>query len=168
VVPDPLVVLSHMTELRERIAVQCPAVDADAGVAAFFSAREDADGTTRMRLRVPVPGAALALDREVRVEARKARDEENLNDLMRVSWRAESTVIFPSFEGTLVTYGADDGKGSYVELRGNYEAPLGAAGQIFDEAIGFQIAQRTAREFLRDIKRDMEARIAFKRRVNGD
>lgn len=156
-----------MAELRERVMALCTPASAEAGVAAFFAARADASGTTRMRLRVPMVGTSLALDREVRVEARKGRDEQNLNDLINISWRAEGTVVFPSFEGTLVTYGTDDGSASYVELRGTYQPPLGAAGQIFDEAIGYQIAQSTAREFLRDVKRDIEARAAFERRAEN-
>ena len=69
-----------MKELRERIAVAGPAEEAEAGLMAFFDAREDASGVTHMRLRVPMDGA-VALEREVRIEARETRDEQNLNNL---------------------------------------------------------------------------------------
>ena len=91
---------------------------------------------TRMRLRVPMDGT-VALEREVRIEAREARDDENLNNLMRIAWQPEGTVMFPRFEGTLVAWGEDDPAQSFIELRGHYTPPLGAAGQVFDELIGF-------------------------------
>ena len=152
-----------MTELRERLTLLCRPEQADAGIAAFFAAREDAEGVTRVRLRVPMIGTPVALEREVRVEARKTRDAENLNDIVQIAWQAEEAVVFPRFEGSLVTYGTDEGGGTFLELRGYYQPPLGAAGQVFDEAIGYQIARATACEFLADIKRDVEARVAYKR-----
>lgn len=149
-----------MKELRERIAVEVPAEEAEAGLIAFFEAREDANGVTRMRLRVPMDGA-VALEREVRIEAREARDDQNLNNLMRIAWQPEGTVMFPRFEGTLVVWGEDDPKHSFIELCGHYTPPLGAAGQIFDEAIGYRIAQATAQQFLGDIKREIDARASY-------
>jgi hypothetical protein len=146
-----------MKELRERIAVEVPVESAEAGLIAFFDAREDANGVTRMRLRVPMDGA-IALEREVRIEARETRDDQNLNNVMRIAWQPEGTVMFPRFEGTLVVWGEDDPQRSFVELSGHYTPPLGAAGQIFDEAIGYRIAQATAQQFLGDIKREIDAR----------
>jgi len=147
-----------MKELRERIEVACPAGEAEEGLLAFFSAREDVDGMTRMRLRVPIAGSNLSLEREVRVEARRSRDDENLNDLVHVSWQAENAVVFPRFEGALIAWGDGSPETSFVELRGTYTPPLGVAGQLFDDAIGYQIAQATAQQFLRDVKRDIEGR----------
>ena len=69
--------------------------------------------------------------------------------------------MFPRFEGTLVVWGEDDASSSFIELRGEYTPPLGAAGQVFDEAIGYRIAQTTAQQFLGDIKREIEARARF-------
>ncbi|MGA7571447.1 MAG: hypothetical protein WBG27_08925 [Candidatus Aquilonibacter sp.] len=146
-----------MKELRERAMVECPVEQTEAGLIAFFAVRQDADGLTRMRLRVPMDGT-LSLEREVRIEAREGRDDDNLNKVVRVAWEPEGTVIFPRFEGTLLAWGEDDPTRSSIELRGHYTPPLGAAGQVFDELIGFQIAQATAREFLRDIKRGIESR----------
>ncbi|HUA09232.1 MAG TPA: hypothetical protein VMA98_08165 [Candidatus Acidoferrales bacterium] len=151
-----------MKELRETTALACPVEEAEAGLLAFFAARQDTDGITRMRLRVPMDGT-MALEREVRVEARETRDDENLNELIRIAWEPQGAVIFPRFEGTLTVWGEDDPGGSFVELRGHYTPPLGAAGQVFDDAIGFRIAKTTANEFLRDVKREIERRARAKR-----
>jgi hypothetical protein len=147
-----------MTHLRERTAVECPLAEADARLDAYFEALRSADGVARVRLRVPVDGPALgvSLDREVRIEAARARDERNLNDLIRIAWRPEGKAVFPHFEGTLVTWASDTNKATYIELEGEYAPPFGAAGQVFDEAIGHRLAQLTAREFLSDIKRAIE------------
>lgn len=155
-----------MKELRERAPVGCPVDQTEAGLRAFFAARQDADGLTRMHLRVPMDGT-LSLDREVRVEARAGRDEDNLNNVVRIAWEPEETVIFPRFEGVLLAWGEDDPQHSFIELRGHYTPPLGAAGQVFDDVIGYKIAQTTAREFLRDIKRDIESRAASKARPSS-
>lgn len=64
----------------------------------------------------------------------------------------------PKFEGTLVVWGEGERNRSYIELDGAYRPPLGTAGQILDEAIGHRIAESTAREFLKDLKRAVETR----------
>ena len=148
-----------MKRLRERAVVACPVDAAEDRVAAFFDAYRGTDGTARMRLRVPMGKRApfaYSLDRLVRVEARRKRDDENLNDLIEVAWRPEGTAMLPQFEGALIVIGDDDPGVSIIELDGKYLPPLGAAGQVFDEAIGHHIAQSTAREFLRDIKSFIE------------
>jgi len=120
-----------------------------------------------MRLRVPMDGSLLAFEREVRIEARQSRDDDNLNSVVRVAWEPEGTVIFPRFEGTLIAWGEDDPMRSAIELWGHYTPPLGAAGQVFDDVIGYEIAKATAREFLRDIKRDIESRSSFTKKVSN-
>jgi len=156
-----------MKELRERVAIGGPVEEAEAGLVSFFSAREDASGVARMRLRVPMDGV-VSLDREVRIEACETRDEDNLNNVMRIAWQPEGTVIFPRFEGTITAWGEDDPNVSFIELVGHYTPPLGAAGQVFDEAIGHRIARATAQQFLGDIRREIEARMRFKKPVSND
>ncbi len=156
-----------MKELREQVPVVCPVEQTEAGLSAFFAARQDSDGVTHMRLRVPMDGSALSLEREVRVQAQVGRDDDNLNNVVRIAWEPENSVIFPRFEGTLLAWGEDNPTESSIELRGHYTPSLGAAGQVFDETIGYEIAQATAREFLRDIKRDIESRARVKKKASN-
>jgi hypothetical protein len=110
-----------------------------------------------LRLRVPIDAPlGVSIDREVRVEARRARDDENLNDLIRISWSPEGMTVLPSFSGTRVVWGEAGEKLSYIELDGTYTPPFGEAGQVFDETIGRRVAEKTAREFLKDLKRVIE------------
>ena len=149
-----------MTRLRETIEIERPPEQAQAALEEFFALLCGGDGISRLRLRVPVDGATrkygIYLDREVVVEAHRARDEENLNDVIRIAWLPEGAMVFPRFAGSVAICGQDDPARSYVELDGSYAPPFGAAGQLFDATIGRQIAQATARELLKDLKAAIE------------
>jgi hypothetical protein len=141
--------------LRDTLSLDCPVPEADSRIAAYLAGHRDRDGVTRFDLKVPLDGIApvqgLALEKEVRVDARRDKDDQNLNDLVRIAWKADDGA-FPAFEGTLVTFGAEgDPAHSFVELDGWYEPPFGDAGEIFDETVGHSIAERTARALLDDI-----------------
>ncbi len=130
----------------------------EARLESYFASRRGLDGIARMRLRVPANGTSqeIFLDREVRIEAWHERDDQSLNDLIRIRWSPEGRIVFPKFTGTLVVSGVDDAGLSYIELDGEYKPPLGAAGEVFDEAIGHRLAVSTAREFLNDLKHGIE------------
>jgi hypothetical protein len=149
-----------MTRLREWTMIERPVEDTEARLRAFLHAKRATDGKIRMQLCVPMGRSAgafgLTLDREVRVQVLDGREEQKLNEVLHVSWQPEGRVILPCFEGTLVVWGEDDPARSFIELDGRYHPPLGAAGLVFDEAIGHQIAQATAREFLRELKAGVE------------
>ncbi len=147
-----------MTRLRETIAIDRPADQAQEALERFFAALTGKAGP--LRLRVPFDGATanygIYFDRDVLVEARRARDEGNLNDVVSIKWFPEGTAVLPSFSGTLIACGEEDPSRSYIELDGSYTPPLGSAGQVFDATIGHRIAQATARELLSDIKTAIE------------
>jgi hypothetical protein len=146
-----------MTRLRDAISVDGSAEQSMLRLEQFFESLRDRNGVARLRLRVPTNGPAdgLALDREVRVEARRPRGEASLNDLMLITWVPEGTGVFPAFEGILIVR-SENGTSS-IELDGTYTAPFGTAGQVFDAAIGHRIAESTARELLKDLKAAIEA-----------
>jgi hypothetical protein len=150
-----------MTRLRGSLTVERPAELALAALERFFASLRTADGVSRMRLRVPVDGATkrygVYIDREVVVEARRVRDDQNVNDVIRIDWAPEGTAVFPRFTGALVISDDEKTGGTSVELDGTYEPPFGVAGQLFDAAIGHNIAQATARELLKDLKSAIEA-----------
>jgi hypothetical protein len=147
-----------MTDLRDHVSVARSVDEAQTRLDAYLASLRGKDGVARMRLRVPIvaDGYQLSIDREVRVEAERARDNDNLNDLIRISWRPEGSVVFPVFEGTLVVWSEDDPQTSFIELDGGYKPPFGAAGQVFDSAIGHRIAEQTARQLLNDLKAAVE------------
>jgi hypothetical protein len=149
-----------MTKLYEAVEVSCSPREAETRMAQFFQARRGPQDALRLHLRVPMGGtdsSRYAFDREVRVTLRLARDESGLNDVLHIAWQPEGTSMLPKFDGTLIVGADSDARHSVLELRGNYVPPMGAAGQLFDEAIGHRIAQSTARELLDDIRRSIEA-----------
>ena len=148
-----------MTHLRDQTPVRGTVTQTETRLESYFASRRGLDGVARLRLRVPVSGMSqgLFIDREVRIEAWRDRDDQNLNDLIRIRWTPEGSVVFPKFAGTLVVLGEGDPALSFIELDGDYKPPLGAAGELFDETIGHRIAQSTARELLKDLKLGIEA-----------
>ena len=141
--------------MRAQASVECPIEQAQARVEQFFRARQGADGTTHFAMRVPFEAIpqmkGLALDHEVLVEAHTGRDEQNLNPVVRLAWRPFGDVPLPSFDGTLTTWAEGDPNRTFLELDGKYFAPLGTAGELFDETIGHAIAERTANDLINQI-----------------
>lgn len=151
--------MAAVTHLRDHTAVRGSVPETQSRLESYFAGQRGRDGVARLRLRVPLDGPTrgLSLDREVRIEAWRDRDDANLNELIRIRWTPEGTVVFPRFSGTLVVWGEENPALSYIELDGEYNPPLGATGQLFDEVIGHRLAEATAREFLRDVKRGVES-----------
>ena len=145
------------THLRDHIAVTSPVAQTELRLESFFARNRDGDGTTHLTLRVPMDPVAgfagLALEHGVRVRARRDRDDQNLNDLIRIAWEPEGDGPYPKFEGTLVTWAEHDPARTFLELDGTYEPPMSAAGEAFDATVGHAIAQRTARALLQDLGR---------------
>ncbi|HTX59104.1 MAG TPA: hypothetical protein VMH02_05450 [Verrucomicrobiae bacterium] len=148
--------------MRHRLHCTVPfagtAAQADARIERYLAARRDSHGVTRVELRVPLEGVApvrgLALEHCVRVDACRGRDDQNLNDVIRMAWAPEGGGPFPRFEGTLVTFArSDEPDTSEIELDGWYEPPLGDAGELFEETVGHAIAERTARALLEEVAR---------------
>jgi len=146
-----------ITEVRENLAMDCPAGRAQASVEGYFARHRRKDGTSRVTLRVPLHGIwplpGLPLEHEVTVITRLGRDEENLNDAVQIAWTPRGEVPLPDFKGTLTTWAGDDPNTSFVEIAGYYTPPLGIMGEAFDEVIGHAIAQRTAHALLEEIAR---------------
>jgi hypothetical protein len=151
-----------MTRLKESTLLDCTADQTQQGLDDFFNSLQKRDGTARFRLRVPVRGATeygLALDREVVIEARRPLRGGEISERFEIAWMSEGSV-FPRFEGTLSIGGKNDSGRCCIELDGSYTPPFDGAGKIFDAAIGHQIAQATALEFLKDLKSAIEARLS--------
>jgi len=104
-----------------------------------------------MMLEVPLDDfglpTSLALAREVELHVARERDEENLNDVFRVTWTPAGAGPFPNFTGTMFVWSEDDPDTGFIELDGQYEAH-GMTGEAFDAAIGHLIAERTAKHFI--------------------
>ena len=109
-----------------------------------------------MLLHVPLDdfglGTKIGISRDVEVHVERGRDEENLNDIFRVSWAPSDGGPFPDLHGTMTIWCEDDPNRAYLELNGTYEPPLGnVVGEAFDATIGHLIAERTAKQFVEKV-----------------
>lgn len=92
--------------------------------------------------------------------------EDSPDTAWLVTWKPESGV-FPSFEGRLsARFHAADEK-TILDLDGEYEPPLGAAGVAFDKVLGHRLATDTAHEFLMDLVSEMRARYAYEQALTA-
>lgn len=140
-----------MTTICQDIALNVPAADVEQYIMRYFDLHRR-NGVIEIPLRVNLRDfgipAGLALERSVQVLVQKQRDAENINDEIRISWAPADDSPYPAFDGRLIVWGSGAEGESFIELAGEYEPPWGAAGQIFDDAVGHLIADRTAHEFL--------------------
>ena len=135
-----------MSEVRDVIALPLPAAQAQQRIAAFLRQKR------QVPLRVPLNAFGLpdtlALERDVVIEAQIARDSENINDEIAISWQPTGHGPYPDFTGRLIVWSEETPAISYVELAGTYSVPLGNLGLAFDSTIGYLIAHATIHEFL--------------------
>lgn len=138
--------LHGMTSVRERVYIEAPYVQA---VGAFEHrlglARGEADGRCVLALVAPlVEGHDIA--REVTAVTKRVPGAANFTSQYLVAWTAGQTpggIPTPGFEGTLTLRAGEDYDKCELELDGQYEAPGGFAGKIFDDVVGRRIAQAT-------------------------
>ncbi len=140
-----------MREVRESIELAVPVSQAEQCILRYFDRHRTGAGGIEIPLHVPLAGFGvpgnLKLERQVTVHVSKRRDAQNLNDEIAMRWEPGEGEPFPSFAGRIITWSETTDK-TQIELRGNYEPPLGAVGKAFDDAVGHLIAKQTARQFL--------------------
>lgn len=141
-----------MTQLAAAVAVPLPAHVVEESILEYFRSMRRESGEIVIPLRVSLRDfgipAGLALERDVTVNVVRRRDATNINEETVVAWEPRDGGPYPRFSGRLVTWSEQRPDESFIELSGEYDPPGGAAGQIFDDAIGHLIAQRTAHELL--------------------
>ena len=154
-----------MSDLHQRIFVNCPAHAAKDYIARFFDAKRSAGHSgpsdpIRLALRAPVNLPALqteiVLQRDVVASVAPLDDAGQDLARMSVEWEPAGGGPFPRFRGTLVASN-DEGYESFsLVLDGQYEPPLGAGGAAFDAALGHRIAIATARNLLSEVRDGIE------------
>jgi hypothetical protein len=157
-----------MTTVKEFLYVDCPYVRAREYLHAAL-AHVSADQLPHLlRLKATVPATSIELAKYVNVQYDRATDPMHFDEPWRVRWTPEPGGIYPSFDGELAVR-ADETYGSAIlELTGEYTAPLGAAGRVFDAALGQRIAAGTAQELLARIAAEMQAQYRREEAAKAD
>ncbi|MBV8244670.1 MAG: hypothetical protein JOZ38_01985 [Candidatus Eremiobacteraeota bacterium] len=146
-----------MASLYQRLFLRCPYGVAQTYLQEALASAAATQERDTIRLRVPLHVDHVALEKDVVVTYSVGHDPMHFDRPWRIHWTPLGGGPFPDFDGLLAVCADEGPDRSVLELRGHYTPPLGIVGQAFDALIGSRIASVTAREFLRQIGRRMEA-----------
>lgn len=146
-----------MGTLREEIDVKCPPHYLIHHVVRYFMVhrRDQTSGTFSLTVdisKVGLPGKVQARH-DVRMRYKIAKGA-NLQDEIILTWDPDDRFV-PKFAGALSGKRLESGE-SRLTLGGQYNAPFGPMGAVFDVILGRRIAAATASALLQDMKRFIE------------
>jgi len=142
----------HITTVSEKDLVLVPLASAEPFLRTFFAAHTGPKGmSSRLVLHA---GTAT---HSVIAEIERVRPPDTMTSWYTIHWESENGGPFPSFDGELALNADADYNGFWIVLTGAYIPPGGAAGQLFDVAVGNRIAKSTARALLREMRVAIEA-----------
>jgi hypothetical protein len=150
-----------MSHIEERTAVACPLAQAAARIRRFFRENGPPSGdTTQLDLRVDIAlpgiGSLLELQRSVVVTLQEHHLPGDETPRYRIQWATRVPGPFPLFAGELRVDEWTDYDSFSLRLEGDYEPPLGIAGEAFDIVLGKRIAHVTAVDLLARIRTAIE------------
>jgi len=123
------------------------------------SARAESLATT---LRLGLGGLDVSVD--VRLHVRRCHEDRVVDGApgalrLELSWDAmKNPKLFPSMLAELVATPLSDAE-TRVEIQGAYWTPMGAAGAVFDAAVGHRLAEAVLRRFLVDLVEQLRREI---------
>lgn len=149
-----------MTHLHEHRYLKCPYTRAKGYIRLAFDEAAKAHTPRTISLQVPFAGgdATGALHKDVIATYAEGTDPMHFDQPWKIHWTPAEGGPYPDFDGELTVRADEDYPTSILELTGSYRPPLGVPGAIFDAVLGKRIAEATARELLRTIGENMEAR----------
>jgi hypothetical protein len=150
-----------MAAFTTKRLVRCPASQAAHRLAQFFGEHGTTDGRlVRLTLCVTAPPAGApgeaGLSKEVIASFASVRTNDTRFPQYDVRWKPEGGGPYPTFAGHLSVDPDDDYDSFLLRLAGDYEAPFGFAGAIFDVTAGRRIAKATVRTLLGTIADSVE------------
>jgi hypothetical protein len=154
-----------VSELSASERVSSPATFTAAFIAGYLERFKTSENGLRLRLHVPAEQFGLVggidLERDV-VATVDWVDGGALEKGLTIRWEPAGGGPYPTFSGLLYTTPEGEEK-SVLTLVGHYSPPGGAAGTLFDGALGAWIARATAHDLLRRLRDASEADYAQRR-----
>jgi hypothetical protein len=151
-----------MADFTSRTLVRCPLGQAGRRLAQYFRANGNADGdVVRLELGVGAPrmvpvDAHLRTSRDVVATVTPIRHAGAVDPEYRVTWADADGGPYPVFVGRLSVEPDEDYRTFFLRLTGDYVAPFGLAGALFDAVVGRRIAKVTIATLLLHIAGDIE------------
>lgn len=153
--------LSAVRELTVSTDVKAPSGFAVAFLNTYVKDLGPGQGDAVMPLRYTIQQlGGLTLERDVTVRVEYAAQDGGPAQL-EIAWEPDGT-LFPSFSGKLHTDATGETTCA-MTIDGNYDAPGGMPGQLFDAVLGVRIARGTIEELLSQFREAIEA--DYKRRT---
>lgn len=147
-----------MTSIKESLCLGCPYVRARAYLHEMLEDAALSRAPQPLHLTTSVPGTNIEIEKGVRVTYSHGSDPMHFDEPWTVCWTPEPGGVYPRFAGTLTVRADEDYTGAILELEGTYAPPMGAAGRLFDKALGQRIAALTMKTLLRTLASEMMLR----------
>jgi len=151
-----------MAEFTSRTLVRCPLGQAGRRLSQYFRANGNADGdVVQLHLGVDVPrmlpvDVRLRPSRNVVATVTPIRHAGAVDPEYRVTWADADGGPYPVFVGRLSVEPDEDYRTFFLRLTGDYVAPFGVVGALFDAVVGRRIAKVTIATLLLHIADDIE------------
>ncbi|MFY9780964.1 MAG: hypothetical protein WAJ85_10710 [Candidatus Baltobacteraceae bacterium] len=141
-----------MSQIHEYESVRCPFEDVPKFLDTFFAKHAGEDGAAVVELRAPL--GDLKLEHDVLVSLSPLPAYTGY-ERIAIRWVPTGHGPYPTFQGVLCV--SDEGSGfSRLDIDGSYQPPFGAAGVLFDAALGKRLAEAAVRELLANLKKSVE------------
>lgn len=144
-----------MATIKETVLAACPYVRAREYLHEALSQAAKSQTEQPLLLTAPLPVGQIEIEKGVRVHYLTATDPMHFDEPWYIGWEPEPGGVYPSFSGVLTVRADEDYGSAILEITGSYAAPLGAAGALFDKAVGRNIAQKTMQALLSKISARM-------------
>src|ERR1700739_3312643 len=133
-----------MSTLLERKIVHCPHKRACEYLEGLLHDSAETKAAIVTRLEVPIhPEDGPMLHKDVTITYGVGVDPMHFDEPWVVHWEPLNGGPYPTFDGTLTVCADETYRTCLLELSGEYQPPLGAAGVAFDSIIGSRIASAT-------------------------
>jgi hypothetical protein len=138
-------------ELSASVPVKAPSGFALAFLNTYVRDRAGVDGDTCLPLRYTLTHlAGITLERDVAVRVEYVLQGEDVPATLDIAWEPDAS-LFPSFKGALRADATGKSECTLI-IEGQYDAPGGVAGQLFDAVLGVRIANATLLELLEQFR----------------
>jgi hypothetical protein len=148
--------MGAVRELSASVPVKAPSGFALAFLNTYVRDRAGIDGDSCLPLRYTLTHlAGLTLERDVAVRVEYVLRGQDIPATLDIAWEPDAS-LFPSFKGALRADATGKAECTLI-IDGQYDAPGGVAGQLFDAVLGVRIAQATIVQLLeqfRDVVED--------------